>query len=120
MKSFLAIFTCAENSKNHEEWKKLTEEAQKEIMKKGMMALDQWNEKYKNQVIFDGGPLSEMTKKVDRHGVQETPSQMGTFLLIQANSHEEAAKVFLDHPHFALFPGDGIDVLERLDQPRVV
>lgn len=120
MKSFLAIFTCAENSKNHETWKQLDPKEQKVRMKKGMVAKEQWVATYKNQVIFEGGPLSEITKKVDTHGIHDFPSQMGSFVVIQADSHEEAAKIFLEHPHFALFPGDAVEILERLDHPRVV
>jgi hypothetical protein len=43
---------------------------------------------------------------------------MGAFLVVKANSHDEAAKMFLEHPHFAIFPGDGVEVLELLEKPR--
>lgn len=116
MKSFLAIFTCAENSKNHEAWKQLDPQTQAERMKKGMAAKHQWEEKYKNQIIYDGGPLGEKTKKVSFQGIHDTPSIVGAFVVIEAKSHDEAAKIFLDHPHFAIFPGDGIDIIERADR----
>jgi hypothetical protein len=34
-----------------------------------------------------------------------------------AESHEVAAKLFLNHPHFAIFSGDNIKVMECLPIP---
>ena len=118
MKNFLAIYTCAENSKNHQAWMKLDAQTQKERFAKGMAAKEQWAAKYKNQVVYEGAPLGEKTKKVDAQGIHDAPSLMGNFMVVQAESHEEAAKMFLEHPHFHLFPGDGVDILECLDQSR--
>lgn len=115
MKSFLAIFTCAENSKNHQAWMQLDPQTQKERMQKGMMAKQEWATKYQDQIIFEGGPLSDNTKKVDTQGVYDRPSLMGAFVVVKASSHEEAAKMFLDHPHFAIFPGDAVEILERIE-----
>lgn len=113
MKTFLAIFTCAENSKNHEAWKRLGPDVQAERMKTGMAAVAQWEEKYGKQITFDGGALGETTKVVDKDGIRDAPSKMGRFAFIEADSHEEAAKIFAEHPHFAIFPGDAIEILER-------
>lgn len=118
MKNFLALYTCAENSKNHQAWKQLDPETQRARMEKGMAARQLWAEKYKNKIVFEGGPLGDKTKLVDAQGIHETPSQMGAFVVVQASSHEDAAKMFLEHPHFAFFPGDGIEILELLDTPR--
>lgn len=119
MKTFLAIFTCAENSKNHHEWMKLDKESQKNLFQKGMAIQSQWLEKYKDQIVFDGGTLGENTKLVDKSGTHDIPSKMGHFYVVKANSLEEAANIFKDHPHFSIFPGDGIEILERTSTPRV-
>lgn len=119
MKTFLAIFTCAENSKNHHEWMKLDKNTQKDLFQKGMDIQTKWLEKYKDQIILDGGTLGESTKLVDKEGIQDIPSKMGHFFIVKANSHEEAAEIFKDHPHFSVFPGDGIEILERTSTPRV-
>lgn len=118
MKTFLAIFTCAENSKNHQAWKTLDLQTQKDRYEKGMVAKDRWVQKYKSQIVFDGGALGERTKQVNHTGIHEIPSLMGAFLVIQAESHEEAAKMFVEHPHFACFPGDGVEIIERIDYAR--
>ena len=118
MKKFLAIFTCAENSNNHEAWKKLDANIQEERMKNGMSSLEKWEQTYKNQIIFDGGSLGKNTKKINNEGIHDIPSGMGNFKIVEAHSFDEAAKIFLDHPHFAIFPGDGVEVIECLDTNR--
>jgi len=37
--------------------------------------------------------------------------------VVQAETHEAAAKLFLNHPHFSIFPGDSIEVMENLPIP---
>lgn len=118
MKNFLAIYTCAENSANHNAWKKLDKETQQERLQLGMKSLGEWMTKYKDHIVHQGGPLGDKTKKINSEGITESPSLMGAFLIVKANSHEEAAQMFLEHPHFAIFPGDGVDVLELLEKPR--
>ncbi len=39
---------------------------------------------------------------------------MTGFIVVQAESHEEAARMFEGHPHFAHFPGDSVEVMECL------
>jgi hypothetical protein len=38
-------------------------------------------------------------------------------VVVSADTHEAAARMFLQHPHFALFPGDGVEVMECLPVP---
>jgi hypothetical protein len=42
---------------------------------------------------------------------------MTAYTVVQAESHEAAAKLFANHPHFTVFPGDGIEVMECLPIP---
>jgi hypothetical protein len=35
---------------------------------------------------------------------------MGAFMVVRAGSHEEAAKLFKNHPHYTIFPGERIEV----------
>jgi hypothetical protein len=118
MKKFLAIFTCAENSKNHNAWNMLDQETQKERMHKGTAALEQWTQKYKDQIVIESTSLSKTTKKTDTLGIHDTPSLMGAFVVVKASSHDEAAKMFINHPHFAFFPGDAVEILEYIDTPK--
>ncbi|MFI7689702.1 hypothetical protein ACIBQ6_11555 [Nonomuraea sp. NPDC049655] len=34
------------------------------------------------------------------------------YAIVEADTHEDAAQLFSDHPHIALMPGNSIEVLE--------
>jgi hypothetical protein len=38
-------------------------------------------------------------------------------VIVQAESHEAAAKLFENHPHFTTFPGDSVEIMECLPLP---
>jgi hypothetical protein len=44
---------------------------------------------------------------------------MGAFTIVQAESQEAAAKLFLKHPHFTIFPGESIEVMEIMPIPAM-
>jgi len=37
--------------------------------------------------------------------------------VVKAKSQQDAAKLFLKHPHFMIFPGDRVEVMECLPIP---
>ena len=65
-----------------------------------------------------GGPLGK-TKKVNKEGVSDIRNEMGAFTVVQAESHEAAAQMFVGHPHYTIFPGDRIEVMECLPVPKM-
>lgn len=107
MKQFLAIYTGSP----HNKWEQLSQEEQKVRGEKGMKAWGAWMEKYKKDVLVPGGPLGK-TKLVNEKGISDIKNAMTGYVLIQAESHEAAAKMFLEHPHFSIFPGDGVEIME--------
>ena len=44
---------------------------------------------------------------------------MTGYIVVQAESHEAAAKLFEGHPHFSIFPGDSVEVMECLPIPSL-
>ena len=42
---------------------------------------------------------------------------MTGYVIVQAESHEAAARLFENHPHFAIFPGDSVEIMECLPLP---
>ncbi len=117
MKQFLAIYTGSETSAGHQAWEKLDEKARSERERAGMQAWMAWMQKNANQVIVQGGPLGS-TKKVDSNGVSAITNAMVGYVVIQAESHEAAAKLFLGHPHFSIFPGDAVEIMECIPIPQ--
>ena len=41
------------------------------------------------------------------------------FMVVRADSHEAAAKLFEKHPHFTIFPGESVEVMPVLPIPDV-
>ena len=64
-----------------------------------------------------GGPLGK-TKKVSQRGVEDTSNDLGAFVVVRADSHAAAAKLFESHPHFAIFPGERVEIMPVLPIPR--
>ena len=44
---------------------------------------------------------------------------MTAWVVLRADSHEAAARLFEGHPHFTIFPGDGVEVMEVLPMPTL-
>jgi hypothetical protein len=63
-----------------------------------------------------GGPLGE-TKLINEKGIKDINNQMAAYMVVKAASHEAAAKLFLNHPHFMIFPGDAVEIMEVLPVP---
>jgi hypothetical protein len=38
-------------------------------------------------------------------------------VIVEAESHEAAARLFENHPHFAIFPGDSVEIMEFVPIP---
>lgn len=113
MKKYLGVYMGSEIGNT---WNSLSPDEQKMRGEKGMAAWGQWVEKYKKSIVVFGGPLGK-TKKVDREGIHNIKNMMTGYVVVEAGSHDEAAKMFLEHPHFTIFPGDSVEVMECNDIP---
>jgi leucyl aminopeptidase (aminopeptidase T) len=114
MKHYLAIFTGSPASM--EAWKSM-DAAQREAKEKaGMAGWKAWAEKNQASIIDQGAPLGK-TKQVTSKGIADTRNNMAAYTVVQADSQDAAAKLFENHPHFTIFPGDGIEVMECLPMP---
>ena len=51
------------------------------------------------------------------NGIADIANEMGAFAVVRAGSHEAAAKLFEDHPHFAIFPGERVEIMPVLPIP---
>jgi hypothetical protein len=58
------------------------------------------------------------TKRVDANGAKDTKNGIGGYSVVQADSHEAAAKLFgKDHPHLQMMPGAWVEVVEIMPMP---
>ncbi len=115
MKKFLAVYTGT--PEGMEKWMQINAANRQQKEKKGMQAWGQWLEKNSRSLVDTGAPLGK-TKKVDAKGISDIRNQMAAYAIVQAESHEDAAKIFLNHPHFTIFPGDGVEIMECLPIPN--
>lgn len=88
-----------------------------EAIAKGMAAWQKWMTDHAKEVIDSGGPLGK-TKKTSKAGVSDTHNAVAGYVIVEADSHDAAAKLFLNHPHFAIFPGDSVEIMEVLPIPN--
>jgi hypothetical protein len=82
----------------------------------GMAAWVKWMETHAASVVESGGPLGK-TKKVSSSGVSDVSNHLAGYVIVEAPSHEAAAEMFENHPHFAIFPGDGVEIMPVLPIP---
>ncbi len=114
--TYLAVFLGSKSSPRRAAWDALPEAERRSKEQEGIAAWKGWVEKHHAAIVTMGGPLGK-TKKVAAGGVADISNQMSAFTVVRADSHEAAARIFEKHPHFAIFPGDGIEVMPILPIP---
>ena len=114
--TYLAVFLGSKTGAKMAAWKALPDAERQEKEREGMAAWDAWVEKHKSVIVTMGGPLGK-TKKVTDRGIDDISNDMGAFTVVCAKSHEEAVKLFENHPHFAIFPGEAVEVMPILPIP---
>jgi hypothetical protein len=114
--TYLAVFLGSKTSPQMTAWMALPEAERRAKEQQGMAAWKAWVAKHQGAIAEMGGPLGK-TRKVDAKGISEISNQMGAFTVVRAQSHEAAAKMFENHPHFSIFPGESIEIMPVLPIP---
>lgn len=98
-----------------EEMQKMMKNATPEQQKQGMADWQRWMDAHKADLADTGAPLGK-NKRVTKDGISDVRNEVSGFTVVQAQSHEAAAQLMQDSPHFAL-PGGYIEVLEWVEMP---
>lgn len=114
MKRFLAVFTGTPGARSA--WDALSDEERAQRRDEGMAAWTRWAADHAAAIEQPGGPLSQ-TLRVSATGIAEARNQLAAFTIVRAESQADAAAMFRDHPHFTVFPGDGVEIMEILPVP---
>jgi hypothetical protein len=114
--TYLAVFLGSKTSSKWAAWNAMPEAERKAKEQEGMAAWKGWVEKHQGAIQAMGGPLGK-TKKVDGKGLADIANEMGAFTVVRAASHEAAAKMFENHPHFTIFPGERVEIMPVLPIP---
>ena len=116
MKRFVAIYLGTKTGPARAQWDKLDDATRKQREAEGMKAWMQWGEKNASAIADAGSPLGK-TKRAARDGIADTTNNVVAYAIVQAESHEAAAQLFANHPHFSIFPGDAVEIMECLPLP---
>ncbi|MEJ0005823.1 MAG: hypothetical protein WDM77_05410 [Steroidobacteraceae bacterium] len=108
--TFLAIFTGSKTSPRRAAWDALSEAERNAKQEQGRAAWGAWMQKHQASVNSLGGPLGK-TKKVSARGIEDVTNYMAAMVIVEAESHDAAARLFENHPHFSIFPGDAVEIM---------
>jgi len=114
--TYLAVFLGSKTSPKWAAWTAMSDTERKAKETEGIAAWKGWVEKHQGAIQAMGGPLGK-TKKVDGKGIADIANEMGAFTVVRAASHEAAAEMFENHPHFAIFPGERVEIMPVLPIP---
>jgi hypothetical protein len=116
MKRFLAVYLGSEAAFERSGWTRLDAAAREAKQAAGMAAWHAWQAQHAAVLVDAGGPLGK-TKRVARDGIADTKNAMSGYVIVEAESHEAAAKLFENHPHFAILPGESVEIMECMPIP---
>lgn len=84
--------------------------------KLGLKAWKEWGERNAAAIVATDVMVGK-TKRVTKAGIADARNQIAGFLIVEAADIAAAARLFQDHPHITVFPGDGIDVMPVVTEP---
>jgi len=84
-------------------------------MKETNESWNKWAKSHEKSFVDQGGPVGK-NKRVTKEGIKDVRNEVTGYSFVQANSHEEAAKMFQDNPSFA-YPGAYVEVIECTEMP---
>jgi hypothetical protein len=108
MKKFLVTYLAPTSV--IDEWKKTEPEKKKREEEKMMGEWKKWMSDHKN-VFSDAGAGVGKTKRVTKEGIADTRNDVMLYGVVEADSHEAAARIFEGHPHLQI-PQSSIEVME--------
>jgi ribosomal protein S17 len=114
VKKFLAVFLGSESSMA--KWKAMDEARRKQAEKAGIEAWQKWAKANEKVIVDEGSPLGK-TKRISAKGIADIRNELAAWTVVEAESQEAAARLFEKHPHFMIFPGDAVEVMECLPMP---
>ena len=110
MPKFMALYVGSPEAFARSGWDKLDDTTRKAREIAGMQAWGDWQEKNKSVMADEGSPLGK-TKRVDAKGISDVSNAVAGYIIVEAPSHDAAAKLFENHPHFSVFPGDAVEIM---------
>ena len=111
---YLAIFTMDKAGPKFRAWKAMSEAEQAARAEAGVAAVKAWEAAHRDRIAYVGGPLGPTLRIDDAGAVAQAVNRLTVFIVVRADSHEAAARLFDGHPHMTIFPCDGVEVMPVL------
>lgn len=116
MTQYLAVFTGSAPLNGKSGWDSMDPAKRKEVEAAGIQAWYEWMQAHHDSIVVNGAPLGK-TKRVSTAGIADAVNNLCGYVVVEADSYDKAAKMFENHPHFSIFPGDGVEIMECLPIP---
>lgn len=108
MKKFLVLFCLP--AQVVKDWIQNVDEAERGKQMAQMMSdWQKWMETHKANIVEGSSIPVGKTKRVTKEGVTDARNEVNYSMVVMAGSHDEAAALFSDNPHF-MIPQAYIDV----------
>ena len=114
---FLAVYIGTEDAQKRARWNELTPQQREALTESGIKAWMDWGTQHAGAIVDHGSPLGK-TKRAAPTGITDIKNGITGYVIVEAESHEAAAALFAEHPHFAVFPGDSVEIMECLPIPQ--
>ncbi|WP_416798096.1 hypothetical protein [Ciceribacter azotifigens] len=108
MPRFLAVYTM--KPEDLASFRSLPKAQQDAVDAVGVPQWVAWEQRNAASILDRGGMVGKTTR-VTKDGMVEAVNPFCGYLVIEAETADAAARLFQDHPHFTVFPGDGIDIM---------
>ena len=117
MKRFLAVYIGTEDAQKRARWNELSPQQREALTESGIKAWMDWGTQHAGAIVDHGSPLGK-TKRAAPTGITDIKNGITGYVIVEAESHEAAAALFAENPHFAVFPGDSVEIMECLPIPQ--
>jgi hypothetical protein len=108
MKKFLVIYLAPVAVM--EEWKKSDPAKMKSEEEQMMGKWKKWTDEHSN-IFADMDAGVGKTKRITAEGISDTKNEIMLYAIVEAESHDAAAKTFESHPHLSI-PEASIEIME--------
>lgn len=111
---FLAVYTMPRAALIA--FRTLPKAEQDAVDAKGIPLWEDWEKRNAAHLPNLGGMVGK-TKRVTKNGIEDATNNICGYVIVEADDIDLAARLFAEHPHFSLFPGDGVDIMPFLTGP---
>lgn len=114
MPYFLAVYTIKPDAVAR--FRALPKFEQDAVDARGLPLWEDWEKRNAAALVNKGGMVGK-TIRVTTSGIAPATNDFCGYAVVEAESAEAAAQLFVDHPHITVFPGHSVDIMPFLAGP---